>query len=108
MKIDGQRIEVIIDMFDAERPRMMNMHARLENGATLILGGPHYPPGMMIVMLNVAIVGMLPPAPPHLRMPGPPVPQAQGSPPSSHAAPELEPGNPADPDGGLAPISAQP
>jgi hypothetical protein len=107
MKIDGERIEVIIDMFDAERPRMMNMHARLENGATLILGGPHYPPGMMIVMLNVAIVGMLPPALPHLRLPSPPAPQAQGSP-ATHAAPELEPAVPGDPDGGLAPISTHP
>lgn len=107
MKIDGERIEVMIDMFEAERPRMVNMHARLENGATLILGGPHYPPGMMIVMLNVAIVGMLPPAPPHLRLPSPPVPHAQGSP-STHAVPELEPAVPSDPDGGVAPISAHP
>jgi hypothetical protein len=106
MKIDGQRIDILIDMFDAERPRMMNMHAQLPNQATLILGGPHYPPGMMIVMLNVGIVGTLPPALPHMHIPKLNPPQVQASPGMS-PAPDLEP-QPPSTNGGIAPISTQP
>jgi hypothetical protein len=104
MKIDGHRIDVIIDMFDAERPRMMNMHARLENRATLILGGPHYPPGMMIVMVNVTIVGS---PPPQLHLPPPKAPLPRPSPSDKNTVPQLKPMVPSGP-GEIAPISSQP
>jgi hypothetical protein len=106
MKIDGQRIDILIDMFDAERPRMMNMRAMLENNATLVLGGPHYPPGMMIVLLNVGIVGSLPPAPPRPNMPQAKAPAPQASP-GPNMAPEMQPGPPSD-TSAIAPISTQP
>lgn len=107
MKIDGQRIELIIDMFDAQRPRMMNMHAELPNRATLILGGPRYAPGMMIILLNVGIVGSLPPAIPQLHNLQPKAPQAQASP-RLNSIPELrQPPGPSD-SGDISPISVHP
>jgi hypothetical protein len=105
IRIDGQRINLIIDMFDAQRPQMMNMHAELPNQATLILGGPHYAPGMMIVLLNVGIVGALHPAPPQPRLPAPRAPRIQPSP--GNTAPELVPTAPMNP-GEVSPISTQP
>ena len=106
MKIDGERIDMVIDMFDAERPRMMNMRAMLENNATLVLGGPRYPPGMMIVLLNVEIVGTLPPVMPRRDMPRGKAPTPQMSP-GGNSAPEIQPAAPPD-SGDIAPISAQP
>ncbi|MGA2412074.1 MAG: hypothetical protein ABSG46_17030 [Candidatus Binataceae bacterium] len=104
VKIDGQRIDLIIDMFDADRPRMVNMHALLENRATLILGGPHYAPGMMIVMLNVGIVGALPPAIPAIRPPQQRPPETSASP-NGSKFPQAQPVSPPDL-GGVAPIAA--
>ena len=106
MKIDGQRIDILIDMFDAERPRMMNMRAMLENNATLVLGGPHYAPGMMIVLLNVGIVGVLPPVLPKPNMPQAKAPAPESSP-GANMAPEMQPEPPSD-SGEISPISAQP
>lgn len=102
IKINGRRIDLIIDMFNAQRPRMMDMHAQLPDRATLILGGPHSPPGMMIVMLNVGIVGSLPPAPPQVHLPPQKLPQAQPSA-SGGTIPQLEPTAPDT--GEVSPIS---
>jgi hypothetical protein len=82
------------------------MQALMENRATLILGGPHYPLGMIIVMVNADIVGSLPPAPPQLRMPPRRLPQAGGHQ-EGNAFPQPPPPEQSDP-GEVSPISTQP
>ena len=105
LRIDGQRLNMRIELFDGNRPRL-GMQAVMENHATLILGGPRYPLGMIIVMVNADIVGSLPPAPPQIKMPRripPPATKPQGS----SQIPQA--GTPELPDQGeVSPISAQP
>ena len=91
-KIDGNRLDMRIDMFDGDRPRL-GMQAVMENGATLILGGPRYPLGMIIVLMNAGIVGSLPPAPPEIRIPRQRLPRGSASP-IGNAAPPAEPAAP--------------
>jgi len=105
LRIDGERLNMQIELFDGNRPRL-GMQALMESRATLILGGPHYPLGMIIVMVNADIVGSLPPAPPQLRMPPQRLPQANG-PQGSNPVPQS--GTPELPDQSeISPISAQP
>jgi hypothetical protein len=105
LRIDGDRLKMQIELFDGNRPRL-GMQASMENRATLILGGPHYPLGMIIVMVSADIVGALPPAPPQLRMPRRRPPKAtipQGG------TPDPQAGTPVLPDlGGVSPISTKP
>jgi len=100
LRIDGERLNMQIELFDGDRPRV-GMQALMEDHATLILGGPRYPLGMIIVMINADIVGSLPPAPPELRMPRQRLPQG------GTAIPQSRPAEPSDP-GAVSPISAQP
>ena len=91
LRIDGERLSMQIELFDGNRPRL-GMQALMENRATLILGGPRYSMGMIIVMVNVHIVGSLPQAPPQIRMPRHRLPQASASPrrqPDSASSPRL-------------------
>lgn len=104
LNIDGERLNMDIDMFDGVRPRL-GMHALMENRATLILGGPHYSLGMIIVMVNVHIVGSLPQAPPQLHMPRQRLPQAS-APPDANPIPQTVPVAPYT--GEVSPISSQP
>ncbi|HEX4210298.1 MAG TPA: hypothetical protein VHY56_07895 [Candidatus Binataceae bacterium] len=104
LQIDGARLNMQIEMFDGDRPRL-GMHALMENRATLILGGPHYQLGMMIVMVNVHIVGSLPPAPPQIHLPHPKIPPAGPSPNANAPVPDA--GVPSMP-GGISPISTHP
>jgi hypothetical protein len=104
LNIDGERLNMQIDMFDGTRPRL-GMHALMENRATLILGGPRYSMGMIIVMVNVHIVGSLPQAPPQIRMPRHRLPQASASP-EANPIPQAVPVAPYT--GEVSPISAQP
>jgi hypothetical protein len=103
LRIDGERLNMQIELFDGNRPRL-GMQALMENHATLILGGPHYPLGMIIVMVNADIVGSLPPAPPQLRMPPQRLPQTS-RPQGENAIPQPPPPEPSDP-GEVSPISA--
>lgn len=104
LNIDGERLNMQIDLFDGVRPRL-GMHALMENRATLILGGPHYSLGMIIVMVNVHIVGSLPQAPPQIRMPKHRMPQASPSP-DNNPIPQAAPVAPYT--GEISPISTQP
>jgi hypothetical protein len=105
LHIDGERLDMRIDMFDGNRPRV-GMQALMENHATLILGGPRYSLGMIIVMVNADIVGALPPVPPEVRIP--PRRPSQPTGPQGHnlvpEPPAVEQSNP----GEVSPISAQP
>lgn len=105
LRIDGERLNMQIELFDGNRPRL-GMQALMENHATLILGGPHYPLGMIIVMVNADIVGSLPPAPPQVHMPPRRLPQASG-PQGGNPVPQSPPAEPTDP-GEVSPISALP
>jgi len=104
LNIDGERLNMQIDMFDSMGPRL-SMHALMENRATLILGGPHYSLGMIIVMVNVHIVGSLPQAPPQIHMP-PQRPPRVGASPGTNPLPQNVPAAPYT--GEVSPISAQP
>jgi hypothetical protein len=105
LRIDGERLSMQIELFDGNRPRL-GMQALMENHATLILGGPHYPLGMIIVMVNADIVGSLPPAPPQVRMPPRRLPQATG-PQGGNPVPQSPPAEPSGA-GEVSPISALP
>jgi hypothetical protein len=105
LRIDGERLDMRIDMFDGNRPRV-GMQALMENHATLILGGPRYSLGMIIVMVNADIVGSLPPAPPEVRIPPRRPPETRG-PQGSNLVPmppAVDQSNP----GEVSPISDQP
>lgn len=103
LKIDGERVNMEIVMFDGAEPRV-TMRVTMQNRSTLILGGPHYPLGMLIVMVNTGIVGAAPPALPKLAPPRAALPRASASP-QANTVPQAIPASPPDLND-LAPISA--
>jgi hypothetical protein len=55
--IDGDMIAMEIVLFDGTRP-MMTTDLKLKNNGTLIVGGPRYEQGMMIISIGASTGGM--------------------------------------------------
>jgi len=106
LTIDGNRVNMEIDMFEGDRQRI-DMHLTMENRSTLILGGPHYQLGMLIVMVKTGIVGSLPPAPPRVTAKPPKGLPQDGALPGAAKVPQMVPSAPHSLDG-VSPISAHP
>jgi hypothetical protein len=52
--VDGDMIEMAISLFDGARP-MLTSDLKLRNRGNLIVGGPHYQQGMLIISIGVRI-----------------------------------------------------
>jgi hypothetical protein len=57
--IDGDMIAMEIVLFDGTRP-MMTTDLKLKNNGTLIVGGPRYEQGMMIISIGASTTGTPP------------------------------------------------
>jgi hypothetical protein len=57
--IDGDMIAMEIVLFDGTRP-MMTTDLKLKNNGTLIVGGPRYEQGMMIISIGASTGGTPP------------------------------------------------
>ena len=57
--IDGDMIAMEIVLFDGTRP-MMTTDLKLRNNGTLIVGGPRYERGMMIISIGASTSGTHP------------------------------------------------
>ncbi len=57
--IDGDMIAMEIVLFDGTRP-MMTTDLKLKNNGTLIVGGPRYEQGMMIISIGASTGGATP------------------------------------------------
>ena len=57
--IDGDMIAMEIVLFDGTRP-MMTTDLKLKNNGTLIVGGPRYEQGMMIISIGASTGGSHP------------------------------------------------
>jgi hypothetical protein len=57
--IDGDMIAMEIVLFDGTRP-MMTTDLKLKNNGTLIVGGPRYEQGMMIISIGASTGGLHP------------------------------------------------
>lgn len=57
--IDGDMIAMEIVLFDGTRP-MMTTDLKLKNNGTLIVGGPRYEQGMMIISIGASTGGTTP------------------------------------------------
>ncbi len=57
--VDGDMIAMEIVLFDGTRP-MMTTDLKLKNNGTLIVGGPRYEQGMMIISIGASTGGSLP------------------------------------------------
>ena len=77
--IDGDMIAMEIVLFDGTRP-MMTTDLKLKNNGTLIVGGPRYEQGMMIISIGASTGGT------------PPV-QAQATPPAKRLLARLHSGS---------------
>jgi hypothetical protein len=57
--VDGDMIAMEIVLFDGTRP-MMTTDLKLKNNGTLIVGGPRYEQGMMIISIGASTGGLQP------------------------------------------------
>jgi hypothetical protein len=61
-EIDGDMIGMELVLFEGARP-MMTTDVKLRNNGTLILGGPRYQQGMLIISVGATALGPTPPRP---------------------------------------------